>query len=152
MVATDQVEVRTWLLTCRFRFDLATRRRRRQPDGTYRIDAATHLVEDVAVIAIARNELLGPDEAGRLLQATATRNLSDTDRREIADQTLDRLTERWPDLLDDAALARGRLLETQHSAARQAVARGEGMGSADVHPHPDPDVLAVTCLIPTGGR
>jgi superfamily II DNA or RNA helicase len=150
VVATDQVGVRTWLLTCRFRFDLATQRRRRLPDGTYRIDAATHLVEDVHVVGIAHNQLLDPDAAAALLNAEATRNLPDSDRREIAAQTLDRLTARWPDLLDDAALARGQLLETQHTAARQAVARGEGMGTADVHPHPNPDVLAVTCLVPAG--
>lgn len=49
-----------------------------------------------------------------------------------------------------AAVARGQLLEYQHLTARQAVARGERMGSADVHPHPSPDVLAVTCLVPAG--
>ncbi len=150
VLATDQVEQRTWLLTCRFRFDLTTQRRRRQPDGRYRIDTSTHLVEDVHVIGIARNQLLDADEAARLLPAEATRNLPAADRREIAAQTLDRLDSRFAELLDDAALTRGQLLETQHQAARQAVARGERMGRADVHPHPSPDVLAVTCLIPAG--
>jgi superfamily II DNA or RNA helicase len=150
VVATDAVEQRTWLLTTRFRFDLVTQRRRRQPDGTYRVDAATHLVEDVHVIGISRGEILDPDGAAGLLRAEATRNITDTDRREIASQTLTRLADRWTEVLDEAAIARGQLLEQQHQAARQAVARGERMGSADVHPHPSPDVLAVTCLVPTG--
>ena len=148
VVATDAVEARTWLLTCRFRFDLTTQRRRRQPDGRYRIDQATHLVEDVHVIGIARNELIDPEHAVGLLTAEATRNFADADRRDIASQTLERLDTRWGELLDDAALTRGQLLETQHQAARQAVARGERMGRADVHPHPSPDVLAISCLVP----
>jgi hypothetical protein len=52
--------------------------------------------------------------------------------------------------MEVTSLAGGQLLETQHTAARQAVARGEGMGTADVHPHPHPDVLAMTCLVPAG--
>jgi superfamily II DNA or RNA helicase len=150
VVATEAVDQRTWLLTCRFRFDLTTQRRRRQPDGRYRIDAATHLVEDVHVVGIRRGELLPPEAATALLASEPAHNIDHTDRREIATQTLDRLEGRWTELLDDAALSRGQLLEAQHLAARQAVARGEQMGSADVHPHPEPDVLAVTCLIPAG--
>lgn len=151
VIASNDVTRRAWLLTCRFRYDLATRRRRRNPDGTYRIDETNHLVEDVAAVAIAGNELLDDHAAAVLLAADADANLPEHDRRDLARQTLERITGRWQPLIDEAARARGALLAEQHAAARQAVARGERMGSADVRPHPYPDVLAAVCLVPVGG-
>ena len=151
VVATDAVEARTWLLTVRFRFDLDTERRTRRPDGTYAVESATHLVEDVAVVGIRGSDILTEDESADLLDARAVANLPDSDRRDVAEQTLGRLTDRWTALLDDAAVARGERLEAQHQTARQAVARGRGMGAAAVHPHPTPDILAITCLVPVQG-
>ena len=147
VVATAAIEERTWLLTCRFRFDLATQRRFRTADGTYQVEASTQLIEDVHVIGVAGNRLVEPAVVDMLLEAEASRNMPDRDRREIGVQAIDRLS-RWAPLIEEAALLRGQLLESQHLAARQAVGRGERMGRADVHPHPSPDVLAVTCFVP----
>jgi superfamily II DNA or RNA helicase len=149
---TDAVEARTWLLTLRFRFDLDVRRRIRQDDGSYRTDAATHLVEDVHVIAISGGALLDDGNARTLTGASPTGNLADGDRRRIGEQALERTAGSWKPLIEEATLRRGQLLEEQHLAARTAIDRERrGLGTAQVHPHPDPDILAITCLIPTGG-
>lgn len=149
---TDAVDTRTWLLTLRFRFDLDTRRRVRQDDGTYRTDAATHLVEDVHVIGIAAGGLLDDDQVKALTAAAPVGNLPESDRHRIAEQALSRITGSWAGLVEEATLRRGELLEEQHLAARTAIDKERrGLGAAQVHPHPNPDVLAITCLIPASG-
>ena len=150
---TDTVDARTWLLTLRFRFDLDTRRRIRKDDGSYRTDAATHLVEDVHVIGITAGGLIDDARVHQLTAAKPVGNLPDSDRHRIADQALSRIGGTWAPLIEEATLQRATLLEEQHLAARTAIdQQRRGLGTAEVHPHPEPDVLAITCLIPAGDR